>query len=48
MKDDFLDFVEDYKKDPSKDLKRKEKRIQKNKNKPHKNLFNFKFWEWMG
>ena len=48
MKDDFKEFVDNYKKDPDKLNQKKMKKLNRKKNKPNKNVFNFKFWEWMG
>ena len=48
MKDDFKEFVDNYKKDPEKVKQRKQAKLERKKNKPKKNLFNFRFWEWMG
>ena len=48
MKDDFKDFVDNYKKDPAKSKQRKQAQLERKKNKPRKNIFNFRFWEWMG
>ena len=48
MKDDFKEFVDNYKKDPQKLNQKKQEQIERKKNKPNKNVFNFKFWEWMG
>ena len=44
----FKDFVDNYKKDPEKVKQKKQEQLERKKNKPRKNLFNFKFWEWMG
>ena len=48
MSDDFKDFVSNYKKDNKKEAKDKEEIANRKANKAPKNLFNFKFWEWMG
>ncbi len=48
MKDDFLEFVDNYKKDPEIVKQKKQAQLDRKKSKPKKNLFNFKFWEWMG
>ena len=48
MKDDFKDFVDNYKKDLEKVKQKKQEQLERKKNKPKKNLFNFRFWEWMG
>ena len=48
MKDDFKDFVDNYKKDPVKVKQVKQAKLERKKNNPKKNFFNFKFWEWMG
>ena len=48
MKDDFKDFVDNYKKDPDKVKQKKQAQLERKKNKPRKNIFNFRFWEWMG
>ena len=48
MKDDFKDFVDNYKKDPDKVKQKKQAKLERKKNKPRKNIFNFRFWEWMG
>ena len=48
MKDDFKDFVDNYKKDPAKSKQRKQAQLERKQTKPTKNIFNFKFWEWMG
>ena len=48
MKDDFKEFVDKYKKDPEKVKQKKQINLEIKKNKPKKNLFNFRFWEWMG
>ncbi len=48
MTDDFKDYLSNYKKDPKK-VEAKKAEISKRKaNRPRKNPFNFKFWEWMG
>ena len=36
------------KKDPRKDEKTKNEIAKRKANRPDKNPFNFKFWEWMG
>ena len=48
MKDDFKEFLDNYKKDPEKIRQIKKSKLERKKNKPKKNLFNFRFWEWMG
>ena len=48
MKDDFKDFVDNYKKDPDKVKQKKQAQLERKKNKPRKNILNFRFWEWMG
>ena len=48
MKDDFKDFVDNYKKDPAKKIKMRQSIKERKSKNPKKNLFNFKFWEWMG
>ncbi len=48
MSDDFKDFVSNYKKDPKKVAKTKKEIAKRKANKPPKDPFNFKFWEWMG
>ena len=48
MKDDFKDFVDNYKKDPAKSKQRKQAQLERKQKKTKKNIFNFKFWEWMG
>ena len=48
MKDDFKEFVDNYKKDPEKVKQKNQAKLERKKNKPKKNLFNLKFWEWMG
>ena len=48
MKDDFKEFVDNYKKDPEKSKLQKQAKLNRKKNKPSKNFFNFRFWEWMG
>jgi len=48
MKDDFKEFVDNYKKDPEKVRQIKQSQLERKKSKPKKNLFNFRFWEWMG
>ena len=48
MKDDFKDFVDNYKKGPAKSKQRKQAQLERKQKKPKKNIFNFKFWEWMG
>ena len=48
MKDDFKEFVDNYKKDPEKVKQIKQAKLERKKNNPKKNFFNFKFWEWMG
>ena len=48
MSDDFKDFVSNYKKDPKKVAKTKKEIAKRKANKPSKDPFNFKFWEWMG
>ena len=48
MKDDFKDFVDNYKKDPAKSKQRKQEQLERKQKKTKKNIFNFKFWEWMG
>ena len=42
MKDDFKEFVDNYKKDPEKVKQKKQAKLERKKNKPKKNLFNFK------
>ena len=34
--------------DPEKVKQKKQAKLERKKNKPKKNLFNFRFWEWMG
>ena len=41
MKDDFKDFVDNYKKDPDKVKQKKQAQLERKKNKPRKNIFNF-------
>ena len=48
MSDDFKDYLSNYKKDPQKEYESKKEKARRKANKPPKNLFNFKFWEWMG
>ena len=48
MTDDFKDFLSSYKKDPKKLEATKNEIAKREANKPEKNPFNFKFWEWMG
>ena len=48
MKDDFKEFLDNYKKDPEKIRQIKKSKLERKKNKPKKNLSNFRFWEWMG
>ena len=48
MKDDFKEFVDNYNKDPEKVKQKKQAKLERKKSKPKKNLFNFRFWEWMG
>ena len=48
MTDDFKDFVSNYKKDKKKYEKTKIEIAKRKENRPNKNPFNFKFWEWMG
>ena len=48
MKDDFKDFVDNYKKDPAKSNQRKQAQLERKQKKQKKNIFNLKFWEWMG
>ena len=43
MKDDFKDFVDNYKKDPDKVKQKKQAQLERKKNKPRKNIFNFRF-----
>ena len=43
MKDDFKDFVDNYKKDPVKVKQIKQAKLERKKNNPKKNFFNFKF-----
>ena len=43
MKDDFKDFVDNYKKDPEKVRQIKQSKLERKKNKPKKNLLNFRF-----
>ena len=48
MSDDFKDFVSNYRKDPNKVEALKNEIAKRKANRPRKNPFNFKFWEWMG
>ncbi len=48
MSDDFKDFISNYKEDPKKAEEKKSEVSKRKSNKPQKNIFNFKFWEWMG
>ena len=48
MKDDFKEFVDNYKKDPEKVKQKKQAKLERKKNKPKKNLFNFRVWLLMG
>tara|TARA_B100000579_G_scaffold411791_1_gene402895 strand:+ start:554 stop:700 length:147 start_codon:yes stop_codon:yes gene_type:complete len=48
MSDDFKDFVSNYRKDPKKAEALKNEIAKRKANRPLKNPFNFKFWEWMG
>ena len=48
MSDDFKDFLSNYKKDPQKAYESKKEAARRKANRPPKNPFNFKFWEWMG
>ena len=43
MKDDFKEFVDNYKKDPEKVKQKKQAKLERQKNNPKKNLFNFRF-----
>ena len=48
MSDDFKDYLSNYKKDPKKEYESKKEKTRRKAYKSPKNLFNFKFWEWMG
>ena len=48
MSDDFKDYLSNYKKDPQKEYESKKEKARRKSNKSPKNLFSFKFWEWMG
>ena len=48
MTDDFKDYLSNYKKDPKKVEAKKNEVANRKVNRPRKNPFNFKFWEWMG
>jgi len=48
MTDDFKDFISNYQKDPKKNEATKNEIAKRKANRPSKNPFNFKFWEWMG